>query len=46
MDADKVIKHLFDNDFGLSMNESSDEEGEWIFAYARQQHLDTVNSSE
>ncbi len=42
MDADKVIQRLLDNDFGLSGNETSDEEGEGIFAYAGQQHLDTV----
>ncbi len=42
MDADKVIQGLFDKDFGLSENETSDEEGEGIFAYAGQQHLDTV----
>ena len=42
MDADEVIKRLFDDDFGLSENESSDEEGEGIFAYAGQQHLDAV----
>ncbi len=41
MDADKVIQRLFDDDFGLSENESSDEEGEVIFA-SGQQHLDTV----
>ncbi len=27
MDADKVIQRLFDKDFGLSENETSDEEG-------------------
>lgn len=42
MDADEVIQRLFEDDFGLSENESSDEEGEGIFAYAGQQHLDTV----
>ena len=34
MDADEVIQQLFKNDFGLSENESSDEKGEGIFAYA------------
>ena len=42
MDADEVIQRLFEDDFGLSENESSDEVGEGIFAYAEQQHLDTV----
>ena len=42
MDADEVIQRLFEDDFGLSENESSDEEGEGVFAYAGQQHLDTV----
>ena len=37
-----VIQWLFEDDFGLSENESSNEEGEGIFAYAGQQHLDTV----
>ena len=41
MDADEVIQRLFKDDFGLC-NESSDEESEGIFAYAGQQHLDTV----
>ncbi len=30
------------DDFGLSENETSDEEGEGIFACAGRQHLDTV----
>ncbi len=34
MNAVKVIQCLFDNNFGLSENETSDEEGEEIFAYA------------
>ena len=42
MDADEVILRLFEDNFGLSENESSDEEGEGILAYAGQQHLDTV----
>ncbi len=42
MDADEVIQRLFDDDFGLSENETSDEEGEGIFTCAGQQHLDTV----
>ncbi len=42
MDADEVIQCIFDDDFGLYENETSDEEGEGIFAYAGQQHLDTV----
>ncbi len=42
MDADKVIQRLFDDDFGLSVNETRDEESEGIFAWAGQQHLDTV----
>ena len=42
MDADKVIQRLFNNNFGLSENETSDEECEGISAYAGQQHLDTV----
>ena len=37
-----VIQRLFEDDFGLSENEISNEEGEGIFAYAGQQHLDTV----
>ena len=37
-----VIQRLFEDDFGLSENESSNEEGERIFAYAGQRHLDTV----
>ncbi len=32
MDADKVIQRLFDDDFGLSVNETRDEESEGIFA--------------
>ena len=32
-----VIQRLFEDDFGLSENESSNEEGEGIFAYAGQQ---------
>ncbi len=32
IDADKVIQRLFDDDFSLSENETSDEEGEGIFA--------------
>ena len=40
MDADEVIQCLFDYDFGLFENETSDGEGEGIFAYAGQQHLD------
>ena len=42
MNAVKVIQCLFDNNFGLSENETSDEEGEEIFAYAGQHHLHTV----
>ena len=42
MDADEVIQRLFEDNYGLSENESSDEEGEGIFAYAGQQHLDSV----
>ncbi len=42
MDADKVIQCLFDDDFGLSVNETSDGEGEGILAYTGQPHLDTV----
>ena len=42
MGADEVIQRLCEDYFGLSENESSDEEGEGIFAYAGQQHLDTV----
>ncbi len=34
MDADEVIQRLFDDDFGFSENETSDEEGEGIFACA------------
>ena len=37
-----VIQRLFEDYFGLSENESSNEEGEGIFAYAGQQLLDTV----
>ena len=37
-----VIQQFFEDNFGLSKNESSNEEGERIFAYAGQQHLDTV----
>ncbi len=32
VDADKVIQRLLDNDFGLSGNETSDEEGEDAYA--------------
>ncbi len=42
MDAAEVIQRLFNDDFGLSENETSDEDGEGIFACAGQQHLDTV----
>ena len=42
MDADEVIQRLFEDDFGLSENESSDEEGDGVFAYAGQQHLNTI----
>ena len=37
-----VIQRLYEDNFGLFENESSNEEGERIFAYAGQQHLDTV----
>ena len=37
-----VIQRLFEDNFGLSENESSNEEGEGRFAYAGQQHFDTV----
>ena len=37
-----VIQRLFEDDFSLSENESSTEEGEGICAYAGQQHLDRV----
>ncbi len=36
MDADEVIQRLFDDDFGLSENETGDKEGEGIFACAGQ----------
>ncbi len=42
MDANEIIQRLFDNNFSLSENETSNEEGEGMFAYAGQQHLDTV----
>ena len=34
MGADEVIQRLCEDNFSLSENESSDEEGEGIFAYA------------
>ena len=37
-----VIQRLFEDDFGLSENEIRNKEGEGIFVYAGQQHLDTV----
>ena len=42
MDADEVIQRLFEDEFGLSEDDSSDEDGEGIFAYAGQHHLDSV----
>ena len=35
--VDEVLQRLFDDDFGLSEDDSSDEDGEGIFAYAGQQ---------
>ena len=40
--VDKVLQRLFDDDFGLSEDDSSDEDGEGIFAYAGQQHFDAA----
>ncbi len=42
MVANEVFQCLFEDDFSLSEDESSDEEGKGMFAYAGQQHLDTV----
>ena len=41
LNADEVVKRLFDDDYIFSEDDSSDEEGEGIFAYAGQQHIDT-----
>ncbi len=44
MDADEVIQHLFDDDFGLSENETSDEEGEiYIGREKERMHKNTLN---
>ena len=40
--VDEVLQRLFDDDFGLSEDDSSDEDGEGIFAYAGQQHFDAA----
>ncbi len=36
MDADEVLQRLFEDDFSLSKGDSSDDDGEGIFAYAKQ----------
>ena len=33
---------LFDDDFGVSEGDSSDEDGDGVFAYASQQHFDSA----
>ena len=33
---------LFDDDFGVSEGDSSDEDGDGVFAYAGQQHFDSA----
>ena len=41
LSVDEVVERLFDNDFSFLEGDISDEEGEGIFAYARQPHIDT-----
>ena len=38
--TDEVVELLFDDDFGVSEGNSSDEDGEGVFAYTSQQHFD------
>ena len=40
--TDEVVELLFDDDFGVSEGDSSDEDGEGVFAYAGQQHFDSA----
>ena len=42
LNANEVLQRLFDDDFGVSEDASSDDEGEGIFAYAGQQHIDAA----
>ena len=43
--VDEVLQRLFDDDFGLSEDDSSDEDGEGIFAYAGEQHFDAAEAA-
>ena len=40
--VDEVVEPLFDDDFSFSEGDSSYEEGEGIFAYAEQPHIDAA----
>ena len=40
--VDEVVERLFDDDFSFSEGDISDEEGEGIFAYAGEPHIDAV----
>ena len=42
LSVDEAVERLFDDDFSFSEGDSSDEEGEGIFAYAGQPHIDAV----
>ena len=42
LSVDEVVERLFDDNFSFSEGDSSDEEGEGIFAYAGQPHIDAA----
>ena len=42
LSVDEVVERLFDDDFSFSEGDISDEEGEGIFAYAGQPHIDAA----
>ena len=42
LSVDEVVERLFDDDFSFSEDDISDEEGEGIFAYAGQPHIDAA----
>ena len=42
MSVDEVVERLFDDDFSFSEGDISDEEGEGIFTYAGQPHIDAA----
>ena len=42
LSVDEVVERLFDDDFRFSEGDSSDKEGEGIFAYAGQPHIDAA----